>query len=141
MKMNTSQFFLPELSLVTKALSLQKRLSLVRLSPQVSATDEPVENYISTNLPDTPYDYNYTVTPQVGLDQRTFAYPRGRLLGGSSSASKRISCTTISGSDQNLQTISSTSMALSRTGTNWQASQETLSGRGIIFRNTFRRLS
>ncbi|PPQ71985.1 hypothetical protein CVT26_007141 [Gymnopilus dilepis] len=39
-----------------------------------------------TVTPNTPYDYNYTVTPQVGLDQRTFAYPRGRLLGGSSSA-------------------------------------------------------
>ena len=36
---------------------------------------------------DTPYDYNYTVVPQVGMNHRTFAYPRGRLLGGSSSAS------------------------------------------------------
>ncbi|PPQ76837.1 hypothetical protein CVT26_002295 [Gymnopilus dilepis] len=39
-----------------------------------------------TLTPNTPYDYNYTVVPQVGMNHRTFAYPRGRLLGGSSSA-------------------------------------------------------
>ncbi|THH15004.1 hypothetical protein EW146_g5405 [Bondarzewia mesenterica] len=35
--------------------------------------------------PNTPWDWNYTVTPQSGLNGRTFSYPRGRLLGGSSS--------------------------------------------------------
>jgi choline dehydrogenase-like flavoprotein len=35
----------------------------------------------------TPYDWNYTVAAQTGLNGRTFPYPRGRLLGGSSSAS------------------------------------------------------
>jgi len=37
---------------------------------------------------DTPYDWNYTVVPQKGLNGRTFPYPRGRLLGGSSSVSE-----------------------------------------------------
>lgn len=35
--------------------------------------------------PDKPWDWNYTVTPQSALNNRTFPYPRGRLLGGSSS--------------------------------------------------------
>ncbi|PPQ80124.1 hypothetical protein CVT25_001423 [Psilocybe cyanescens] len=35
--------------------------------------------------PNTSLDWNYTVTPQVGMDNRTFAYPRGRVLGGCSS--------------------------------------------------------
>ncbi|KAH6896383.1 hypothetical protein BKA70DRAFT_754273 [Coprinopsis sp. MPI-PUGE-AT-0042] len=38
-----------------------------------------------TLAPNTPYDWNYTVTPQEGLDGRTFPFPRGRVLGGSSS--------------------------------------------------------
>ncbi|KAF8962180.1 hypothetical protein BDZ97DRAFT_1920652 [Flammula alnicola] len=36
--------------------------------------------------PNTPFDWNYTITPQSGLDGRTFPYPRGKLLGGCSSA-------------------------------------------------------
>ncbi|KAF8178724.1 hypothetical protein BJ912DRAFT_1063051 [Pholiota molesta] len=39
-----------------------------------------------TLTPNTPYDWNYTVAAQTGLNGRTFPYPRGRLLGGSSSA-------------------------------------------------------
>jgi choline dehydrogenase-like flavoprotein len=39
---------------------------------------------------DTAYDWNYTVTNQVGMNGRSFAYPRGRILGGCSTASKCI---------------------------------------------------
>ncbi|KAF5325871.1 hypothetical protein D9611_000975 [Ephemerocybe angulata] len=35
--------------------------------------------------PGTPYDWNYTVAAQAGLDGRSFPYPRGKLLGGCSS--------------------------------------------------------
>ncbi|KAF7357765.1 Alcohol oxidase [Mycena venus] len=35
--------------------------------------------------PNTPWDWNYTTTPQVGLNGRTVAFPRGFVLGGSSS--------------------------------------------------------
>jgi len=35
---------------------------------------------------DTPYDWNYTAVPQKGMHGRSFSYPCGRLLGGSSSA-------------------------------------------------------
>ncbi|RXW19853.1 hypothetical protein EST38_g5995 [Candolleomyces aberdarensis] len=38
-----------------------------------------------TLTPNTPYDWNYTVTPQTHLNGRTFPFPRGRILGGSSS--------------------------------------------------------
>ncbi|EAU88011.2 aryl-alcohol oxidase [Coprinopsis cinerea okayama7 len=33
----------------------------------------------------TPFDWNYTVAPQEGLDGRTFPFPRGKMLGGCSS--------------------------------------------------------
>ncbi|KAF9562060.1 alcohol oxidase [Agrocybe pediades] len=38
-----------------------------------------------TLTPNTIVDWNYTVTPQPGMNGRSFAYPRGRVLGGSSS--------------------------------------------------------
>ena len=34
------------------------------------------------------YNWNYTTTPQPGLNGRSVSYPRGRVLGGSSSISK-----------------------------------------------------
>ncbi|KAF9528605.1 hypothetical protein CPB83DRAFT_853938 [Crepidotus variabilis] len=43
-----------------------------------------------TLTPNTMYDWNYTVVPQVGLNNRQFPQPRGRLLGGSSSANYMI---------------------------------------------------
>ncbi|KXN87008.1 Alcohol dehydrogenase [acceptor] [Leucoagaricus sp. SymC.cos] len=36
-------------------------------------------------LQNSPYDWNFTTTPQVGLNGRTLAYARGHILGGSSS--------------------------------------------------------
>ena len=38
-----------------------------------------------------PYDWNYTTTSQPGLNGRSFPYPRGKILGGSSSISKQLS--------------------------------------------------
>ncbi|KAF9482458.1 alcohol oxidase [Pholiota conissans] len=38
-----------------------------------------------TLTPNSIFDWNYTVVPQVGLGGRSFPYPRGRILGGSSS--------------------------------------------------------
>ncbi|KAK7055884.1 mitochondrial choline dehydrogenase [Favolaschia claudopus] len=35
--------------------------------------------------PNTPFDWNYTTTPQIGLNGRSINYPRGHLLGGSTS--------------------------------------------------------
>lgn len=60
-------------------------------SPQVKNNLNPVhtaahsydDDEIDTNL-----DWNYTVTPQAGLNNRTFTYPRGRVLGGGTSVSK-----------------------------------------------------
>ncbi|KIM44803.1 GMC oxidoreductase [Hebeloma cylindrosporum] len=39
-----------------------------------------------TLTPNTLWDWNYTVVAQPGMKGRTFPYPRGKLLGGSSSA-------------------------------------------------------
>lgn len=41
-----------------------------------------------TVAPNTPYDWNYTTTPQVGLGGRSITYQRGHILGGSSSISE-----------------------------------------------------
>ncbi|KAJ7045934.1 aryl-alcohol-oxidase from pleurotus Eryingii [Mycena alexandri] len=35
--------------------------------------------------PNTPQDWNYTTVPQVGMNGRSISYPRGHVLGGSSS--------------------------------------------------------
>lgn len=43
-------------------------------------------------LGDTAHIWNYTTVPQRSLDNRTIAYPRGRLLGGSSSTSEPTMC-------------------------------------------------
>lgn len=40
------------------------------------------------NLANTSITWNYTTIPQTGLDGQSIAYPRGRLLGGSSAISK-----------------------------------------------------
>jgi len=37
--------------------------------------------------PSTSFDWNYTTVPQHGLGGRSVAFPRGRVLGGSSSVS------------------------------------------------------
>jgi len=38
--------------------------------------------------PDTPWAWNYTTTPQPAFGGRSIAYPRGHILGGSSSVSE-----------------------------------------------------
>ena len=45
-----------------------------------------------TLTPYTLYDWNYTTTTQPGFNGRSIPYPRGRLLGGSSSVSKSSYC-------------------------------------------------
>lgn len=35
-----------------------------------------------------PFDWNFTTTPQAGLNGRSFNYQRGHMLGGSSSVSE-----------------------------------------------------
>lgn len=39
------------------------------------------------NVPPSAINWNYTTVPQPELDGRTVLYPRGRVLGGSSSIS------------------------------------------------------
>ncbi|KAF8962179.1 hypothetical protein BDZ97DRAFT_1759417 [Flammula alnicola] len=58
---------------------------------EAGVSDEGVITAIAPFLapqvtPDTPFDWNYTIVPQSGMDGRTFPYPRGKLLGGCSTA-------------------------------------------------------
>ncbi|CCM06044.1 uncharacterized protein FIBRA_08290 [Fibroporia radiculosa] len=50
----------------------------------VDEADE-IPFFCSTLSPDTSLTWNYTTTPQVGLNNRVIQYPRGRVLGGCSS--------------------------------------------------------
>ncbi|KAI0764113.1 aryl-alcohol oxidase-like protein [Irpex lacteus] len=51
--------------------------------PTATAIDIPF--LVSGTSTGTMFDWNYTTTPQAGLDNRTLDYPRGHVLGGSSS--------------------------------------------------------
>ncbi|CCM06052.1 uncharacterized protein FIBRA_08299 [Fibroporia radiculosa] len=46
--------------------------------------DDKIPFLCSTLSPDTALTWNYTTTPQIGLNNRTIPYQRGRVLGGSS---------------------------------------------------------
>ncbi|KAJ7187303.1 alcohol oxidase [Mycena filopes] len=51
----------------------------------VGVLDIIVPFFFSLATPNTPQDWNFTTTPQVGLNGRSVSYPRGFTLGGSSS--------------------------------------------------------
>ncbi|KJA17033.1 GMC oxidoreductase [Hypholoma sublateritium FD-334 SS-4] len=79
----------------TSGLTLAARLSqdttLNILVLEAGVSDENVESVMAPFLapsvtPKTKYDWNYTVVPQAGMNHRIYDYPRGRLLGGTSSA-------------------------------------------------------
>ncbi|KXN85893.1 Choline dehydrogenase, mitochondrial [Leucoagaricus sp. SymC.cos] len=47
--------------------------------------DSIVPFFCAEMVPFTPWDWNYTTTPQEGLNGRSVVYPRGHILGGTSS--------------------------------------------------------
>ncbi|KAF9528606.1 hypothetical protein CPB83DRAFT_894128 [Crepidotus variabilis] len=60
---------------------------VIEAGPSDEGVLAAIAPFLATRLtPNTPYDWNYTVAPQVGLNNRQFAQPRGRILGGTSSA-------------------------------------------------------
>ncbi|KAI0058477.1 aryl-alcohol-oxidase from pleurotus Eryingii [Artomyces pyxidatus] len=62
------------------------RILLIEAGPSNQGLLDVEVPFFCTNLsPDTTIDWNYTTIPQAGLGNRVVAYPRGRLLGGSSS--------------------------------------------------------
>jgi choline dehydrogenase-like flavoprotein len=75
-------------SVVASRLSEDPSVSvlLVEAGPTQDQFEPNVEiPYLSVRLaPNTGLDWNYTTTPQAGLANRSIAYPRGKLLGGSS---------------------------------------------------------
>ncbi|KAK7005869.1 pyranose dehydrogenase [Favolaschia claudopus] len=44
--------------------------------------------YAPRATPNTPQDWNFTTAPQIGLNNRSIPYPRGHVLGGSSSVNQ-----------------------------------------------------
>lgn len=62
------------------------RVLLIEAGVSNSGLEAVAVPYLCLTLfPDTSLNWNYTTTPQEGLNGREIPYPRGRLLGGSSS--------------------------------------------------------
>ncbi|KAF8156315.1 aryl-alcohol oxidase [Mycena galopus ATCC 62051] len=51
----------------------------------VGVLDSIIPMFPAQLNPNTPYDWNYTTTPQPGFNGRSINYPRGHMLGGSTS--------------------------------------------------------
>ncbi|KAJ7751448.1 aryl-alcohol oxidase precursor [Mycena metata] len=51
----------------------------------IDVLDSMIPMFPAMLNPNTQYDYNYTTTPQVGLGGRSVPYPRGHILGGTTS--------------------------------------------------------
>ncbi|KAI0057917.1 alcohol oxidase [Artomyces pyxidatus] len=69
----------------------QFRVLLIEAGPSNKGLFDVEVPFFCTNLsPGTSLDWNSTTTPQAGLSERVMAYPRGRLLGGSSSTNYMI---------------------------------------------------
>lgn len=58
---------------------------LIEAGPSHQGLLESQVPFMHSQLMTSPYDWNYTTVPQVGLNGRTVDYARGRILGGSSS--------------------------------------------------------
>ncbi|KAJ8509455.1 hypothetical protein ONZ45_g8375 [Pleurotus djamor] len=66
--------------------SQSTRVLLIEAGISNEGIEDAIVPFFGPNMtPNKPWNWNYTVAPQVGLDNRTFPYPRGRLLGGTSS--------------------------------------------------------
>lgn len=65
------------------------RVLVIEAGPSNEGVELSIVPFFCTELvPATPWTWNYTTVPQAGLYGRTVPYPRGRLLGGSSSISE-----------------------------------------------------
>ncbi|KAI0063370.1 aryl-alcohol-oxidase from pleurotus Eryingii [Artomyces pyxidatus] len=63
-----------------------KNVLVIEAGPSNLDFEEAAIPFVCVELsPNTPEDWNYTTVPQPGLNERSINYPRGRLLGGSSS--------------------------------------------------------
>ncbi|KAI0033375.1 alcohol oxidase [Vararia minispora EC-137] len=73
--------------LIASKLAEAKYKTLVIEAGIFGIDNEAVQTpFLCTTLtPGTIFDWNYTTVPQAGLNGRTIAYPRGKLLGGSTS--------------------------------------------------------
>lgn len=67
-------------------LNINGRLTASGISSNDGVLDSMVPAF-ATDLFNTVYDWNYTTTPGIGMDNRSIAYPRGHILGGCSSHS------------------------------------------------------
>ncbi|KAJ7617200.1 aryl-alcohol oxidase [Roridomyces roridus] len=75
-------------SVIANRLSEDPTVSVLLLEAgpsNVDVTDSIVPIFCPQLSPSTPWDWNYTTTAQSGLDGRSIGYPRGHLLGGSTS--------------------------------------------------------
>ncbi|KAJ6578050.1 aryl-alcohol oxidase precursor [Mycena capillaripes] len=75
-------------SVVANRLTENPRISVLLLEAgpsNIDVLDSIIPMFPALLNPNTPYDWNYTTTPQPGFNGRSIDYPRGHLLGGSTS--------------------------------------------------------
>ncbi|KAJ7346320.1 alcohol oxidase [Mycena albidolilacea] len=80
-------------SVIANRLSEDKGISVLLLEAggsNADVLDITVPRFCLIATPQTPQDWNYTTTPQSGLNGRAIAYPRGFGLGGSSAVNYMI---------------------------------------------------
>ncbi|KAJ7915654.1 aryl-alcohol oxidase [Mycena leptocephala] len=75
-------------SVLANRLTENPRTSVLLLEAgpsNIGVLDSIIPMFPSLLNPNTPYDWNYTTTPQPGFNGRSIDYPRGHMLGGSTS--------------------------------------------------------
>ncbi|KAJ6615857.1 aryl-alcohol oxidase precursor [Mycena sp. CBHHK59/15] len=75
-------------SVLANRLTEDPRISVLLLEAgpsNIGVVDSIIPMFCAGLSPNTPYDWNYTTAPQPGLNGRSINYPRGHLLGGSTS--------------------------------------------------------
>ncbi|KAJ7149908.1 aryl-alcohol oxidase precursor [Mycena filopes] len=75
-------------SVLANRLTEDPRVSVLLLEAgpsNIGVTDSIIPMFPSLLNPNTPFDWNYTTTAQPGFNGRSISYPRGHMLGGSTS--------------------------------------------------------
>jgi len=101
--------------------------------------DSIIPFFVGNLLGSNPFNWNFSTTPQTGLGGRVLPYPRGHILGGSSSLSTYQLLTTsiIHGPYDLVQTLCFIPVAQQRILTDTPKLQATKDGHGIIFSHTY----
>ena len=98
--------------------------------------DSIIPAFANKVVPFTPWDWNYTTLPMKELNNRSIAYPRGHILGGSSSVSELTFGSNSSPDNLFCQTTWPTIEVRQKIGIATRPFLEIKDGAGMLFSNT-----